>query len=295
MPSARRFVERGDWPGTPFEVGDEERVRLTTEALRLEAATAPLRLSFADAAGSWLLREPADSGMAAEPGPDGGGRVRASFTFSGEQHFYGLGHGGGRLDRLGQTRQLWNSHLGHGPGSDIGLPLLVSSRGYGLFFDNTSDAVHAVGGPGGAARGDASTALRGHDARVPGAPRGVAAVRRGRGARISIGDRIRARRRRRRELPPGAASPRLLQPGGAGLVVVGAPRARLARRRRLVARRRRGTAGVGQAGRGRRPAAAQHLRSLPSPGIRRGRGGRAAGSPRVPALPLGRRRDAAVW
>ena len=153
---------------------------------------------------------------------------------------------------------------------------------------------HAVAGPGGAARGDASTALRGHDARVPGAPRGVAAVRRGRGARISIGDRIRARRRRRRELPPGAASPRLLQPGGAGLVVVGAPRARLARRRRLVARRRRGTAGVGQAGRGRRPAAAQHLRSLPSPGIRRGRGGRAAGSPRVPALPLGRRRDAAV-
>ena len=144
-PEAPSFVEPRDWPETPFEVVDEERVRLTTEALRLEVATAPLRLSFADAAGSWLLREPADSGMAAEPGPDGGGRVRASFTFSGEQHFYGLGHGGGRLDRLGQTRQLWNSHLGHGPGSDIGLPLLVSSRGYGLFFDNTSDAVLAVG------------------------------------------------------------------------------------------------------------------------------------------------------
>src|SRR5436309_4750572 len=144
-PEAPSFVEPRDWPETPFEVVDEEPVRLTTEALRLEVATAPLRLSFADAAGSWLLREPADSGMAAEPGPDGGGRVRASFTFSGEQHFYGLGHGGGRLDRLGQTRQLWNSHLGHGPGSDIGLPLLVSSRGYALFFDNASDAVLAVG------------------------------------------------------------------------------------------------------------------------------------------------------
>src|SRR5205809_374367 len=129
-PEAPSFVEPRDWPETPFEVVDEERVRLTTEALRLEVATAPLRLSFADAAGSWLLREPADSGMAAEPGPDGGGRVRASFTLSGEQHFYGLGHGGGRLDRLGRTRQLWNSHPGHGPGSDIGLPLLVSSPGY---------------------------------------------------------------------------------------------------------------------------------------------------------------------
>jgi len=33
----------------------------------------------------------------------------------------------GALDRLGQGRQLWNSHLGHGPGSDIAIPLLVSN------------------------------------------------------------------------------------------------------------------------------------------------------------------------
>src|SRR5258705_499925 len=62
-----------------------------------------------------------------------------------EAPFYGLGRGGGRLDRLGQGRQLWNSHLGHGPGSDIAIPLLVSNRGYALFFDNPSDAVLAVG------------------------------------------------------------------------------------------------------------------------------------------------------
>ena len=61
--------------------------------------------------------------------------ARAS-SFSGEQHFYGLGQGGGDLDRLGVTRQLWNTHIGHGPGSDMGVPLLVSSRGYALFFDN---------------------------------------------------------------------------------------------------------------------------------------------------------------
>jgi alpha-glucosidase (family GH31 glycosyl hydrolase) len=83
--------------------------------------------------------------MVLERGADGAGRVRARFTFSGEQHFYGLGQGGGRLDRLGQGRQLWNSHLGHGPGSDIAIPLLVSNRGYALFFDNPSDAVLAVG------------------------------------------------------------------------------------------------------------------------------------------------------
>jgi hypothetical protein len=75
------------------------------------------------------VREPADTSMAIEPGADGAGRVRASFTFAGERRFYGLGHGGGRLDRLGQGRQLWNSHLGHGPGSDIAIPLLVANRG----------------------------------------------------------------------------------------------------------------------------------------------------------------------
>jgi alpha-glucosidase (family GH31 glycosyl hydrolase) len=76
---------------------------------------------------------------------DGRRRFRASFSFSGEQHFYGLGQGGGPLDRLGVTRQLWNSHLGHGPGTDTGIPLLVSSRGWALFFDNPSDATLAVG------------------------------------------------------------------------------------------------------------------------------------------------------
>ena len=99
------------------------------------------------ARGDWLLREPADAGMSAEPAGDGSGRLRlrASLAFSGEQHFYGLGQGGGGLDRLGVTRQLWNTHIGHGPGSDMGVPLLVSSRGYALFFDNPGDAVIAVG------------------------------------------------------------------------------------------------------------------------------------------------------
>ena len=129
------------WASTPFDIIEGEPVRVATSDLQLEVETRPLRLTFAGPAGEWLLREPADGGMSVEPGP----RVRARFTFSGEQHFYGLGQGGGRLDRLGQTRQLWNSHLGHGPGSDIGIPLLISSRGYALFFDSTSDAALAVG------------------------------------------------------------------------------------------------------------------------------------------------------
>ncbi len=47
-----------------FEVAEGEPVRLATSDLRLEVETSPLRLTFADAGGAWLLREPADGGMA---------------------------------------------------------------------------------------------------------------------------------------------------------------------------------------------------------------------------------------
>ena len=103
------------WAPAPFEITDGEVVHLATRDLRLAIDTPALRLAFADASGAWLLREPADGGMAIERDADGAARVRARFAFEGEQHFYGLGQGGGRLDRLGQARQLWNSHLGHGP------------------------------------------------------------------------------------------------------------------------------------------------------------------------------------
>ena len=69
------------------------------------------------------------------------GRWRLRFEIVGEQHFYGLGQGGEALDRLGVSRRLWNAHVNHGPGGDIGVPLLLSHLGYGLFFDNPRFAV----------------------------------------------------------------------------------------------------------------------------------------------------------
>ena len=139
------YVGPRSWAGSPFEILDGERVRLSTADLQVEASTRPVRLTLFDAAGAWLLREPAHGGMLSESVGDTRRRLRASFEFSGEQHFYGLGQGGRQLDRLGIARQLWNTHIGHGPGSDMGIPLLVSNRGYALFFDNTSDAVLSVG------------------------------------------------------------------------------------------------------------------------------------------------------
>ena len=146
------YVGPRSWAGAPFEVLDGDLVRLSTADVRIEAATDPVRLTFLDASGDWLLREPARGGMRTEKSGDAGRRLHASFEFSGEQHFYGLGQGGREIDRLGVARQLWNTHIGHGPGSDMGVPLLVSNRGYALFFDNTSDAMLSVGRSDGGVR-----------------------------------------------------------------------------------------------------------------------------------------------
>ena len=146
------YVGPRSWAGSAFELLDGERVRLSTADLRVEAATSPVRLTFLDASGDWLLREPAGGGMRTESCGDARRRLHACFEFSDEQHFYGLGQGGLQLDRLGVARQLWNTHIGHGPGSDMGVPLLVSNRGYALFFDNTSAAMLSVGRPDGGVR-----------------------------------------------------------------------------------------------------------------------------------------------
>ena len=85
------YVGPRSWASSPFDVLGDERVRLSTADLRVEAATDPVRLTFLDASGDWLLREPARGGMLTESVSVARRRLHASFEFSGEQHFYGLG------------------------------------------------------------------------------------------------------------------------------------------------------------------------------------------------------------
>ena len=120
-PTIPSYLPDREWEPAPFRRLDGEPHRVATSDLQIEVASAPLRLTFLDSRGEWLLREPADGGMSSElVASSGRRRLRACLSFSGEQHFYGLGQGGGELDRLGVTRQLWNTQLGHGPGSDLG-------------------------------------------------------------------------------------------------------------------------------------------------------------------------------
>jgi len=153
------YLEPREWPAVEVEVRSGHPTVLVTADLTIQIDEHPLVLTFGDTRGTPLLWAPIDEGVVVDaiprredPTPNGEPgdtaarrRIRVHFTWPGEQHFYGLGEGGRQFDRLGGARQLWNSHFGHGPGSDIGVPLLLSTAGYGLFFDNSSDARLIVG------------------------------------------------------------------------------------------------------------------------------------------------------
>jgi alpha-glucosidase len=102
---------------------------LSTEHLTLGLDSARQHLRLADRSDATQLQIELGT-IEQEP------RWRIRFINAGEHHFYGLGQGGLPLDRLGTTRRLWNSHINHGPAGDIPIPLMLSHRGFGLFFDN---------------------------------------------------------------------------------------------------------------------------------------------------------------
>ncbi len=133
-----------------------------TGIMSLKIQTDPLGLTFADRHGVVALGANLADGVRVETIVDGAveravaadstgcrppahTRITTVLELTGEQHCYGLGQGGKQFDRLGDNRRLWNNHIGHGPGSDIGMPILLSSRGYGLFFDSIGDASLSLG------------------------------------------------------------------------------------------------------------------------------------------------------
>ena len=380
-------LEPRTWTTPRFDAIDGEPVRLSTGDLR--SRSRPTRCAWRSSTprvrGCCASRPTAE--CRARVGGTARRRVRACFAFSGEQHFYGLGQGGGELDRLGTTRQLWNTQLGHGPGLghgrpaarvqprlrallrqherrrcwrsgrsddgvriaytaeagrarlvlphrsptcaaswarspscsaarrcrragrsasssrpatsttptscgalprtmrekripcdalDLSLDLRRGAQGWNRGVGHLEFQPDALAGAGRAARRGARAALRGHHARVPGAPRGVAAVRRGRGARLSAG----------RPATSGGAGGVANYREGQRYLDFSNPAARAwwwaahrelvrARRRRLVARRRRGAAGRARSS---PPATARALHNiydlLPPSGLRRGRGRR---------------------
>ena len=163
------YVGREAWPDIPSaDDAGEDGNRISTGRLTVQledAGDGAPRLSVFDPGGRRLFGTAPRGGIVREEVTDAatGARrqrvilqlLRSRTGYEDDVHYYGLGQGGGaQLDRLGTSRVFWNSQVGHGPGVDFGVPLVVAvapGGSYGLFFDTTALArLDTARGSGGA-------------------------------------------------------------------------------------------------------------------------------------------------
>jgi len=136
--SPASFLPVRAWPPVPFRRTSGWPARIDTGELIVEVSRDPRRLSLCSRDGTVRMQMPLDA-VGLGPG------IRLHLEASEGQHYYGLGAGGQPFDRVGVARRLWNHHVNHGPGAQVSIPLLLSQRGYGLFFDCSSNGEIAPG------------------------------------------------------------------------------------------------------------------------------------------------------
>ena len=129
------------------------RVTLRTAHLVVEASLDPWQLTYRTTDGRLLTHEVPDDanfagqrfgprpGFQVESGPNDPARrvlgVVETLLLDPEDHFYGSGERFTRLDLVGRTVRIWNRNS-YGARSELAyknLPLVVGSRGYGIFVD----------------------------------------------------------------------------------------------------------------------------------------------------------------
>ncbi|KQU47521.1 alpha-glucosidase [Sphingomonas sp. Leaf339] len=122
--------------GAPAKVAwtmaeEVQRFLFTTPAMRIAVDKATGAVALLGADGKPVIGE-ADPGtrrMGDTPAPDGA--VQQRFEITGGQAIHGLGqHQAGLLDYRGNTVRLQQAN------TDVGVPVLVSTAGYGLFWNN---------------------------------------------------------------------------------------------------------------------------------------------------------------
>jgi alpha-glucosidase (family GH31 glycosyl hydrolase) len=133
------FTVVKQWARPPISVVDGDPLTVTTSGLRVEVNKNPFRLTFRKPDGTvWLSSDTSDGFSSFED--DALTNRGATFQMASGEQFYGLGLVLGQpLSYRGQIRSLYNdrAHFQYGAMTDMAVPLVLSSKGYGLFLDNT--------------------------------------------------------------------------------------------------------------------------------------------------------------
>jgi alpha-D-xyloside xylohydrolase len=131
------FVVTRSWTPVPFDLKDNPAdVTVSTGKVTVRMDRASGQVQFLDAKGAPLLQEMSGGGKTMTPATVNGEQSyqpEQSFTSPDDEVLYGLGQGQeGIWNWRGMPRQL----LQHN--TDIALPILISNKGYGLFWNNAA-------------------------------------------------------------------------------------------------------------------------------------------------------------
>jgi alpha-D-xyloside xylohydrolase len=139
LPEKKEFVVTKQWTPVPFEWREEPtRLILRTARVEVNVDRASGALTFLDAAGKTLLQEPAAGGRSITDPKIAAGqpttyRVEQTFLSPDDERLYGLAQCQDSIwNWRGMPIELRQLN------TQTALPVLVSSRGYGLFWNNAS-------------------------------------------------------------------------------------------------------------------------------------------------------------
>ena len=138
LPAGQDFVVTNhSWQSTAFKVAEADgKVTLATRKLKVAVDKATGAVAFSDARGNLLLAEPADGGKTMTPATvNGESSFKPEQTFSSpaDEFLHGLGqYQEGIWNWRGMPQELRQLN------TQIAIPMIVSSHGYGLLWNNAS-------------------------------------------------------------------------------------------------------------------------------------------------------------
>jgi alpha-D-xyloside xylohydrolase len=133
------------WTAPSFCVTEDAgTVTIATSRLKAKVATGTGLITYTDLDGKSILAEDSKALSATTVSGSSTNKVQAAFTSPSDEGLFGLGqHQDGVVNKKGKRVHFHNVNNNVASsatgGGDITIPLLVSSRGYGIFWDNAAD------------------------------------------------------------------------------------------------------------------------------------------------------------
>lgn len=137
-------VVKYDWsPGVRYQLKeDANTLNISAGELVVNASKSPFHMKFYDRQGNLLVQEREGSGLGYQDST-----VYETMELPDDEHFFGFGayrksREGNNFDKRGNSMVCDPSELGEGDrGGGFPTPWLMSSKGYGIYFDNLDDDV----------------------------------------------------------------------------------------------------------------------------------------------------------